>query len=238
MAKQSAARQGPNMLLIGGIILVALIAVVFVMRGTGGGTAATMPVELSEDDGSGRAQGVTMGDPNAPVELYEFADYQCPACAQFSTFAHPLIYSRLVDEGIIRFTRYDFPIVTGHPHAFLAARAARCAADQDQYWEYHDVLYGQQPSWSVEQSPPVNRFIEFAGMLDMDEAAFRSCVRSDQYADEVTRNMMLGQELGVTGTPTLMMNGELIRVRDYNDLEQRVMEAAGRLPEPEATDEV
>lgn len=224
--------------ILGGVALVAVIAI-FVMGGGGGaGNASTQPVELTGGpEEVQRAEGVAMGDENAPVLLYEFADYQCPACAQFTTFAHPLIEERLVDEGIVRFVRYDFPIITGHPHAFLASRAARCAGDQDAYWQYHDVLYGRQPSWSASRTAPVGDFVDFASELGLDTAAFEQCLASDAHAEEVTRNLRLGEQLGVTGTPTLMINGELVRVRDYTDLEERVMAAAGRVTTEEAAAE-
>lgn len=230
MAKKSSTQSNSRLpLILGGVALIAVIAIFALNRGGGAGNASTQPVELTGGaEEVQRAEGMAMGDENAPVLLYEFADYQCPACAQFTTFAHPLIEERLVDEGIVRFVRYDFPIVTGHPHAFLASRAARCAGDQDRYWDYHDVLYGRQPSWSASRTAPVDQFVDFAGELNMDTSAFRQCLESDAHADEVTRNLRLGEQLGVTGTPTLMINGELVRVRDYTDLEERVMAAAGR----------
>lgn len=230
MAKPSktAPKSDNRVMIIVGVIAVVVVGAFLMMGGGGGGTGATQPVELAGGaEEVQRAEGMALGDENAPVLLYEFADYQCPACAQFSTFAHPLIYERLVDEGIVRFVRYDFPIITGHPHAFLASRAARCAGEQEQYWEYHDVLYGRQPTWSVQRSAPTASFIEFAEEIGLDGGEFGECLRSDRYADEVTRNLRLGESLGVTGTPTLMINGELVRVQDYNDLEARVMEAAG-----------
>ena len=73
-------------------------------------------------------------------------------------------------------------------------------------------------------------FVDFAEELNLDTSAFRQCLSSDAHAEEVTRNLRLGEQLGVTGTPTLMINGELVRVRDYTDLEERVMAAAGNAP--------
>ncbi|MEX2583269.1 MAG: thioredoxin domain-containing protein [Gemmatimonadota bacterium] len=229
MAKsnKSSAPAGPNRLylILGAVALVVIAAVAFLSGGAG--QAATEPLAMEIDPAElQRAQGVSMGEDDAPVLLYEFADFQCPACMQFSTFAHPLIKERLVDEGIVRLVRYDFPIITGHPHAFLAARGARCAGEQDAYWEYHDVLYGRQPTWSAMRSPG-GEFIDYAEAIGIDRGAFEQCLNSDRYAEEVTRNMRLGESLGVQGTPTLMLNGQRIAVRDYTDLEARVFEAAG-----------
>jgi protein-disulfide isomerase len=229
--KTSSAQTGQNRtyLIIGAVALVVLAVVAFTMMGNGG-QAARAPVATTFDPSQlQQARGVAMGPENAPVLVYEFADYQCPACAQFSTFAHPLIKERLVDQGVIRFVRYDFPLVNAHPHAFLASRAARCAGDQGRYWEYHDVLYGRQPTWSSVRDPSAE-FVDYAQLVGIDRRQFQQCLRSDQHAEEVTRNLRLGESLGVSGTPTLMVNGERVQLRDYRDLEQRVMEAAGRSP--------
>lgn len=233
MAKSTKSGSGSDnrLYIIIGVVALVAVGAYFALRGGGGGAGATQPVELTGDAADvQRAQGVAMGNADAPVLLYEFADYQCPACAQFSTFAHPLIKERLVDQGIAHFVRYDYPIISGHPHAFLASRAARCAGEQDRYWEYHDVLYGRQPTWSPSRGAPTEEFIDYAELVGIDRGAFEECLRSDEHAEEVTRNLRLGESLGVTGTPTLMINGQMVRVRDYNELEELVLEAAGQSP--------
>jgi protein-disulfide isomerase len=209
----------------GAVVVIVVIAAVYLMRGAG--AMATQPVDMAFTPAEvQRASGVAMGEEGAPVLLYEFADYQCPACASFSTFAHPLIKERLVDQGIARLVRYDFPLAF-HPHSFLAARAARCAQDADRYWEYHDVLYGRQPTWSG-MGNPASEFVDYAALVGIDAGEFESCLRSDRHAEEVTLNLRLGESLGVSGTPTLMLNGERLDIRDYRELEERVLEAAGQ----------
>lgn len=214
-------------LLGGAVILIVVIAAVFMMRGDG--AMATGPVDTTFTPAEvQRASGVSMGGSDATVVLYEFADFQCPACASFSTFAHPLIKENLVDRGIVQLVRYDFPLAF-HNHAFLASRAARCAGDAERYWEYHDVLYGRQPTWSS-MGNPASEFVAYARLIGIDDREFESCLRSDRHAEEVTRNLRLGESLGVGGTPTLMLNGQHLEIRDYRDLEQRVLEAAGLPP--------
>lgn len=231
MAKstRSSAKSGPNrtyVILAGTAVL--LIAAYLLISGRS--AAVTEPVAIADDPTSLQsAVGIKMGPDGAPVTLIEFADFQCPACANFATFIHPLIKERLVDQNIVQLIRYDFPIVSGHPHAFLAARAARCALDQEKFWEYHDVVYADQRTWSVSRDP-VEMFVDYAGRLAMDEGAFKQCVNSDMHAEEVTRNLRLGESLGVTGTPTMMINGEKLNPADYNELEARVFEAAGMTP--------
>jgi protein-disulfide isomerase len=233
--KSSTPASRNRLYIIVGVVALAIIAL-FAVRSMGGGSAATQPSTAELDPAEiQRARGIAVGVEEAPVQLYEFADFQCPACAQFSTFAHPLIMERLVDQGIVRFVRYDFPLVLSHPHAFLASRAARCAEEQNAYWEYHDVLYGRQPSWSSLRNP-IDEFESYAQLVGLDTGPFLECLNSDRHADEITRNLRLGESLGVSGTPTLMLNGERIQVRDYNDLEARVLQAAGMAaPAPAGT---
>ena len=85
------------------------------------------------------ARGVEKGDPDAPISIIEFADFQCPGCGGFATQVKPLLEAEFVDTGKAKFIYYDFPVVSIHGHAFLAARAARCAEDQEKFWPYHDV---------------------------------------------------------------------------------------------------
>jgi protein-disulfide isomerase len=198
-------------------ILITVVAVVllggigfYIGRGAGGDTV-TAPVEMPELEGNSEAlvelaQGVALGDPDAPITIVEFADYQCPACQRFSTMVKPQIQAAYVDEGIAKFVFYDFPLASIHPHAFIAARAARCAEDQDRFWAYHDEIFRNQSSWSLAASPPLGEFEDYAATVGLDQDAFSACLRSDRHADLVTANLILGQQLGVGGTPTVMVS--------------------------------
>ena len=156
------------------------------------------------------ATGIERGDPDAPITILEFADFQCPACQQFATFVKPQLDLAYVDTGIARFVFHDYPLgpAAGHPYSFLAARAARCALDQgDQYfWPYHDQLFARQSTWGVSQGMPMNAFADYAAMIGLDVEAFESCLDSDRHADVVSANLRLGVELGVNGTPTVWVS--------------------------------
>jgi len=190
---------------------VAIIGVAYVALsvGSGSGAAVVAPIEIEGIDSLPRlvalAQGVTKGDPDASIEILEFGDYQCPACMNFAGMIKPQIDLSYVETGRVRFIFYDFPLGGMHQHAFLAARAARCADDQGQFWEYHDHLFRMQPRWSAQPSA-VNTFVDYASDLGLDRGPFDECLKSDRHAEVVTANMYLGQQLGVTGTPTIMIN--------------------------------
>lgn len=214
---------------------VAVVGIGVVGYGVGSralSSAVTEPVELqveSDRELVEMARGVVAGDPDAPVTIVEFGDYQCPGCGSFARQVKPLVDQNLVESGRASFVFYDFPLVQAHQNAFLAARAARCAGDQDAYWQYHDALFRNQGEWAS-ASTPTGLFVDYAEELDLDDGAFESCLESERHAETVTANMQLGEALGVSGTPTVMVSrgqGMADRLRDYsyNSIEQAVEEA-------------
>jgi protein-disulfide isomerase len=150
------------------------------------------------------AHGVVRGDPNAPVTIVEFADFQCPACQQFYQQVEPMIQTEFIATGKAKYLYYDFPLVNVHNHAFLAARAGHCAEDQNKFWEYHDVLYRNQGRW-VPEGNPAKTLEGYAKDLGMDADAFKGCLESDKHADVVTANMEMASQLQLEGTPSVLV---------------------------------
>ena len=189
-------------------VAVVGIAAVGLSVGLGGGSAATAPVAVEGLDDPERlvelAQGETKGDENAPVTVIEFGDFQCPGCQAFALQVKPQLELAYVESGEVQFVYYDWPVVSGHRNAFLAARASRCAADQEMYWEYHDNLFRNQARWAPMTSP-ASTFIDYAEALGLDRGEFASCLNSDRHAELVTANMELGNQLGVRETPTIFV---------------------------------
>jgi len=175
------------------------------------------------------AQGVTKGNPNAQVRIMEFGDYQCPSCRDFFQLTEPFLDMTYIEQGAVAFTYHDFPLYEGHPHAFLAARAARCAGDQDAYWEFHDRLFQNQVQWSARPDPSGD-FVGFAEELGLDDSRFESCLASDAHAEVVMANRLLGEQLGVGGTPTILVDtgeGRAVRLDDFGiENMRRVIDAA------------
>jgi protein-disulfide isomerase len=173
------------------------------------GSAVSAPVEVEGIEDPAKlvemARGVTKGDPNAPITIVEFGDFQCPSCADFAQTYKAQVELDFVESGRAKFVFYDWPIPSLHPNAFLAARAARCAEDQDKFWEYHDQLFRQQSRWSPLPNPG-SAFEDYAGSLGLDTGEFAGCLNSDRHADLVTANMQLGQVMRVTGTPAILIN--------------------------------
>jgi protein-disulfide isomerase len=203
-------------IVLAAVAVIGIGAVGYSVRAAGGG-AVSAPIEIEglivgEGDSARLdlsrlvelAQGVTKGDPNAAVTIIEFGDYQCPSCQMFATQVEPQMELGLIQTGKAKFVYYDWPIIEAHAHAFLAARAARCAGDQGKYWEYHDHLYRNQARWAAEPSAE-DTFIGYATDLGLDRGGFETCLLSDRHAEVVTANMELGMQLGVRGTPTIIV---------------------------------
>lgn len=189
-------------------VAVVGIGLVAVSVGSAGGNAATAPVAVEGLDDPERlvelARGMEKGDASAPVTIIEFGDFQCPGCQAFALQVKPQLELTYVESGKARFVFYDFPIVNGHPNAFLAARASRCAADLGTYWEYHESLFRNQARWAPMASPG-STFIDYAEALGIDRDGFASCLNSDRHAELVTANMELGSRLNVRRTPTILV---------------------------------
>lgn len=200
--------------ILGAVAVVGVGALGYSVGSSLVGGAVTEPVELPGVDDPQQlfrmARGVEQGDPDAPVKLYEFSDYQCPWCARFALDIKPLLTVSYIETGKVLYVYYDFPLIQIHKHSFLAARAARCAADQGKYWEYHDRLFAEQARWSA-QGSVTDDFVGYATAEGLDRQAFEQCLKSDRHADVVTANLRLAEQLGVQGTPTLYINGKLIR---------------------------
>ena len=195
--------------ILGAVAVIGIGAVGYSVGSGTLGTAATEPVDVEGLDNMETlvelAQGVTKGDPNAPVTIVEFADYQCPGCGSFALSVKPQVDLSYVQSGKAKFVFYDLPLISIHPHAFLAARAGRCANDQGRFWEYQDVIFRNQPNWSTKQSVQGD-FVGFAGDAGLDQGVFEQCLKSDAHADVVTANMRLAEQLGINGTPTVMIS--------------------------------
>src|SRR5581483_1915858 len=137
------------------------------------------------------------GNPNAPVTLIEFSDYQCPTCAQ----TQPMIEAAIAKYGdSLRVVVRNYPLIK-HPNAFRAAEASEAARAQGKYWEYIAILYQNQNALTDD------KLKEYASRLGLDRKAFDAALASGQYTEKVQRDIDDGNYLGITGTPTIFING-------------------------------
>jgi len=137
------------------------------------------------------------GNPNAPVMIVEFSDYQCPYCHQ----AEPTLEAVLVKYGDkVSFSYRDFPLRNIHDHAEIAAEASRCALEQGKFWDYHDQLF---KATNLDKEA----LIGYAKDAKMDDKQFESCLTSGKYRAQIDKDLDEGRKAGVTGTPAFFING-------------------------------
>lgn len=154
------------------------------------------------------------GPASAPVELIEFADFQCPFCLR----VHPTIAQVLDTYGDrVRFVYRHYPL-RNHPDARPAAEASMCAAEQDKFWPYYDSLFGD-PSRLGDAD-----LRQRATQLNLDTARFNACLDSHKYGADVEADLRAGDEAGVSGTPAFFINGRLLTGAQPFEVFKRVID--------------
>jgi len=151
------------------------------------------------------------GNPDAPVTLEEFADFQCPPCGNFAGFAEELLKQY---DSHLRIVFRNFPL-DPHEHAREAALAAEAAGLQGRFWEMHDVLYREQAVWS--KAPNARELFEsYAGTIGLNLDQFRKDMDGEKARERVDSDHALGDSLGVKFTPTLFINNHPMDPKDKN----------------------
>lgn len=151
------------------------------------------------------------GNPEAPVTLEEFGDFQCPPCGQFAAFAEELLKEY---DSRLRVVFRNFPL-PGHEHAREAALAAEAAGFQGKFWEMHDTLYKEQSTWS--KAPNTRELFEsYAGTLGLNMEEFKKDMDSDKAKERVDSDHALGDSLGIKVTPTLFINKRPLETTEKN----------------------
>jgi protein-disulfide isomerase len=151
------------------------------------------------------------GNPDAPVTLEEYGDFQCPPCGTFATFAGQLEKEY---NSRLRVVFRNFPLKM-HEHAREAALAAEAAGLQGRFWEMHDVLYREQDAWS--KAPNVRELFEsYAGTIGLDLDKFKKDMDSEQTSARVDADRQRGESLGIQTTPTMFINNQPIDPKDRN----------------------
>ncbi|MCH8915814.1 MAG: thioredoxin domain-containing protein [Thaumarchaeota archaeon] len=139
-----------------------------------------------------------LGDPNAPITLVEFGDYQCFFCNKFFHSTEQKLLENYVDTGKVKMIFKDFTIIG--PDSKTAAHAAHCADDQDLFWQYHDMLYnnwnGENNGWASSEN--LLRMAQDVG-LDIDK--FTDCMLNEIHTQIISASNADARTLGLTGTP-------------------------------------
>jgi protein-disulfide isomerase len=156
------------------------------------------------------AAGYVMGNPAAPVQIIEFADFECPACGSFATLAEPDMRRRLIETGIASFRFMDYPLAI-HPNTWDAHFAAACANEQGKFWEMHDQIFATQDQWNgMVTNRPKAIFSRLARDLQLDHGQWEGCYDSQKYKLNIAANMREGERRLVQSTPTFIIGDKLV----------------------------
>ena len=185
-------------------------------------TSVPVNVTIQPSDTAG-FRGYVKGSETAPVEITEYADYQCPFCQTFATLQMPTIEERLIKTGRLRWRYRDFPLQQ-HSFARLAAHSAACADEQGKYWEQHDRIYEGQGDWAA-ASDAGDHFRDYAGAIGLDLGRYDACMESGKYAGRIQASSEEGARAGVASTPTLLVGNRLYQGRIDSDAIRRLVDS-------------
>ncbi len=199
-----------------GIVAAATLLTIFLNRKTGAaselaGLEGVQSAPISYQTGITPEGFHYKGSPDAPVTVIEYADYQCPACANFalSSLAER-INTELIETGQVQLIYHDFPLPM-HPNAPTASQAAYCAGDQGQFWQMHNWIYQTQQTWApLSQDGAKNHFTRIAVGLGLDQARFARCLADGQFEDHIGAAYQSAQAAGIPATPTFVVNGQQV----------------------------
>ena len=166
---------------------------------------AVEPVKISVDDDP------IIGNPDAPITIVEFSDFQCPFCARFHTQTLPTLLGEYIEQGKVKLVFRDFPIQSIHPNALPASVAAECANDQNKFREMHDALFENQNDWNrLETIDALSLFSQYASVMQLDQELFDSCLNSGKHIPEIQNDLNDGRDYGVSGTPGFFVGNDQI----------------------------
>ena len=187
-------------IIIAGLMIVAVIAGVFLMRPSNNGDPESNTGALGK------------ATPRSVIALEEFGDYQCPPCAEL----HPTLKQLKNELGPkLNFVFRNLPLSTIHKNALPAAQAAEAARMQNRFWEMHDLIYENQSLWAEDKNPR-NHFRKFANELGLDVARFEADMDGDQVRFRLEADRDAAVRLGIEGTPTVLIDGRKLRPEATN----------------------
>lgn len=171
--------------------------------GPGASAAATGAPPTVVDDGF---RGYSLGQGDAPVEITEYLDFECPVCASFAVIQMPTIQEQLINTGKVRWRFRDFPLPI-HRYSRFSAHAAQCAGAQGRYFEMADQLFANH-KWAQTGKDPSRLFRDLAQRAGVQLDAYDQCMEEGRFAQRIEFSRQEGDQLLVDGTPTFFVNGK------------------------------
>lgn len=194
-------------IVIGGIAVI--VTAVIIYRNQSLINSIVMPEFFNYPD----TEGLAMGDPDAPIHVVEFSDFQCSACQFFHDNTLQQLIEEYIATGDVYYKYRHFPIIDSRSatkESQAAALASMCAAEQEQFWQYHDILFANRIGENV-GAFTVIRLEAFADQLGLDTGAFNACLQDETYREQLGQDIQAGIEAGINSTPSFLINGEVAR---------------------------
>jgi protein-disulfide isomerase len=193
-----------------GAIIVVVIVAGALLAYLAGRTKTPVATTVDPNLPPAVAKGYVLGRPDAPVHIMEFADFECPACANYTVVTEPDVRKRIIDSGLAQVTYYDYPLPQ-HKNTLVASEAAACANDQGKFWEMHDRLFLGQTEWNTEAtSDPAKVMKGYAKDLGLDVNRWQQCVDQSTHQRDIQANKAEGDRHHVNETPTFVIGNKMI----------------------------
>ncbi len=211
------ARKGQNRIglwIIGGAVVITAAIIVLIVLTSG--TTVDIESEAYAGIPADWINGTQLGDPEAPVVLEAYEDFLCPHCGEFNRAAKDRLVEEFVIPGKVKFVYKFFPLEMFAPNSFAAARAGQCVATlSDNFWLYHDSLFFGERGASRYSTESLTNL---ARSLGIRENEFVECIGTMATQEAIDQSLADGVAAGVTGTPSLFINGEKFtgNVVDYD----------------------
>ncbi len=210
-------KQNKDYILPASIIVAAVLisgSIIYLVGGSknNAGTGGTGQNPSVDDSLKGAtSQDVILGDPKAPVTVIVYGDYQCPFCGRFFSTTEQLVRENYVKSGKVKIVARNFQFLGAESE--LAGQAASCAKEQSNFWAYHDAIYNAEIKDGKENNGNLNKalFVEIAKNVGLDVNKFTSCYDSGKYADSIKQETQTAAALGVNSTPTIFVNGQIVK---------------------------
>jgi len=214
----------PFYMLFGAAVLAGAVWIGVARSGAGGEAVEIGPMPV----GASEFPGWVLGSDSAPVEIVEYADFECPACGHFTILTAPDVKKRLVATGRVRFRFRDFPL-PGHRNSPAAHLAGACAGEQGRFWEMADQIFYQQREWVTDRRP-TRHFKRYAEAVNLDVAAWERCMEDGTAGAKVAAGRQEGEAIGVNSTPSFVIGGLLVSGSlSYDSIVRLVERAEARL---------
>jgi len=189
------------------------VGAIWMARGGGGEPVEVGPVPVN----ASAFPGYVMGSDSAPVEIVEYADFGCSACAYFAVLTGTDMKNRLVNAGRVRWRFRDF-VGPSHPNSLDAHLAAACAGEQGQFWAMHDQIMFNQQRWARDRRPD-RAFRDYAAAIGIDVSQFDNCVDEQRPIPQLQASRQEGIDIGISATPSFVIGGRLhVGAMSYDSL--------------------